>query len=136
MFFSSVKGINRSTSKELSNIYLKVINEKNWRSQNFDFLSSKKLSPGQFLKSSNSRSYHWVLKLLAATLKSEVWEQNCVWLFYYFNLERNYDGLESNSNSPCILLTKYINFNKKETESKMESFTHGFKETNLVHQLI
>ena len=134
MFFSSVKGINRSTSKELSNIYLKVINEKNWRSQNFGFLSSKKLSPGQFLKSSNSRSYHWVLKLLAATLKSEVWEQNCVWLFYYFNLERNYDGLESNS--PCILLTKYINFNKKETESKMESFTHGFKETNLVHQLI
>ena len=32
-----------------------------------------------------------------ATLKSEVWEQNCVWLFYDFHFERNYDVLKSNS---------------------------------------
>ena len=46
MFFSSIKGINRLISKEMSNIYLKVTTEKNWRSQNFDFLSLRHLSPG------------------------------------------------------------------------------------------
>ena len=45
MFFRSIKGINRLISKEMSNIYLKVTTEKNWRSQNLDFLSSKNLSP-------------------------------------------------------------------------------------------
>ena len=35
------------------------------------------------------------LKLLVAT--SKVWEQNCMWLFYYFNFERNYDVLKSES---------------------------------------
>ena len=34
----------------MSNIYLKnTIEEKNWRSQNFDFLGLKNLSPGQLL---------------------------------------------------------------------------------------
>ena len=33
----------------MSNIYLKVIiEEKNWRSQNFDFLGLRNLSQGQF----------------------------------------------------------------------------------------
>ena len=40
--------INRLSSKGMSNIYFKVIIEKNWRSQNFDFLSLKDLSPNQF----------------------------------------------------------------------------------------
>ena len=40
----------------MSNIYLKVTIEKNWRSQNFDFQSLKNSSPGQFLGSSNSRN--------------------------------------------------------------------------------
>ena len=66
MFLNSIKGINRLISKGMSNIYLKVTIEKNWRSQNFDFLNLKNLSPGQFLGSSNSRRYHWILKLLAA----------------------------------------------------------------------
>ena len=61
------KEINRLLSKRMSNIYLKVTIEKNWRSQNFDFLSLKNLSPGQFLGSSNSRKYQWILKLLVAT---------------------------------------------------------------------
>ena len=33
----------------------------------FDFLSLKKLSPGKFLGSSDSREYHWILKLHVAT---------------------------------------------------------------------
>ena len=57
MFFNSIKEINRLRkeinsllSKGMSNIYLKVtIEEKNQRSQNFDFLGLKNLSPGQFL---------------------------------------------------------------------------------------
>ena len=35
-----------------------------------------------------------------------------------------------------ILLNKNIDFNKNETESKMENPTHSFKETNHVLQLI
>ena len=62
MFFSSIKGINKLISKEMSNIYLKVTIEKNSRSQNFDFLSLD-----QFLESSNSRRYHQFLKPLVAT---------------------------------------------------------------------
>ena len=67
MFFSSIKGMNKLISKGMPNIYLKVANEKNWRSQNFDFLSSKTLSPGQFLGSSNSRRNYLILKILVVT---------------------------------------------------------------------
>ena len=38
--------------------FLKVTIEKNLRSQIFDFLSLKNLSPGRFLGSSNLRKYH------------------------------------------------------------------------------
>ena len=55
-----------------------------------------------------------------------------MWLFYYFNFKRSYDVLKSKS--PCILLNKNINFNKNETESKMENPTHRFRETSLVLQ--
>ena len=141
MFFNSItkmkrlrKEINRLLSKRMSNNYLKVTIEKNWRIQNFDFLILKYLSLAQFLGSSNSRRYHWIIKLPAATSKSEVWKQNCEWVFYYFNFERNYDILKSRS--PFILLNKNINFSKNETESKMENPTHSFREENLVLQLI
>ena len=40
------------------------------------------------------------------------------------------------SMSPCILLNKIINFDKNETESKMENSTHSFREKNLVLQLM
>ena len=46
MFFSSIKEINTLIGKGMPNIYLKVTIEKNWHSQNFDFLSLKKLPPG------------------------------------------------------------------------------------------
>ena len=56
MFFNSIKKIDRLRkeintllSTGMSNIYLKVtIEEKNWRSQNFNFLGLKTLSPCQF----------------------------------------------------------------------------------------
>ena len=67
MFFSSVKGINRLVSTGMSNIYLKIIIEKNWHAQNFYFQSLQNLSPGVFLGSSNSWRYHWTLDLLVAT---------------------------------------------------------------------
>ena len=48
MFINSIKEIYRLLSTEMSNIYLKLTIEKNFRSQNFDFLSLKNLSSGQF----------------------------------------------------------------------------------------
>ena len=58
-FFLSIlnshpSSFNRLISKGMPNIHLKVIIEKNWDSQSFDFLSFKNSSPGYFLGSSNS----------------------------------------------------------------------------------
>ena len=55
-----------------------------------------------------------------------------MWLFHYFNLKKYYDVLKSR----CILFNKNINFNKNETELKIENTTNGFRDTNLVLQLI
>ena len=52
----------------------------------------------------------------------------------FFNFERNHDFLKSKC--PCILLSKNINFNKNERESKIENPTYSFRETNLVFQLL
>ena len=61
------KKINRLLSKGMWKIYIKVtIEEKNWRSQNFDVLGFKNLSPGQFSGSPNSRRHHWIFELLVA----------------------------------------------------------------------
>ena len=49
-----------------------------------------------------------------------------MWLFY-FNFGRNYDALKSKN--PCILLNKNINFNKNETELKMENLTVSQRQT-------
>ena len=57
-----------------------------------------------------------------------------MWLFYCFNFEWNHDGLKSKI--PCILLSKNMNFNKSEVESKMENPTLTFREVNFVLQLI
>ena len=54
--------------------------------------------------------------------------------FYYFNFEMNYDVLESKSS--WILFNKNIDFNKNETESKMENPIHRFRQKNLLLQLI
>ena len=52
-FVKKKKKINILLSKGMPDIYLRVAIEKSWRSQNFDFLSSKNTSPGQFFGSSN-----------------------------------------------------------------------------------
>ena len=39
-----------------------------------------------------------------------------MWLFYYFDFERNYYVLKSKG--PYFLLNKKVNFNKNETDSK------------------
>ena len=61
------KEINRLLSKEMSNICLKVTFEKNLTFSKLWFSRLKKLSPDQFLGSSNSRRYHWILNLLVVT---------------------------------------------------------------------
>ena len=48
-----------------------------------------------------------------------------MWLFNFFNLERNDDVLKSKN--PYMLLNKNINFNKNETESKMENPAHSLE---------
>ena len=95
----------------MPNIYLKVTIEKNMKKLTFSkirFSMFNKFVTRSVLGSSNSRRC-WILKLLVASKKLEVWEQNCAWLFCH--------------QSPCILLNKSINFNKHKTKSKMENPT-------------
>ena len=130
----SNKGISKSISKGMSNIYLKVTIQKNWRSQNFDFLSLKNLFPDQILGSSKSRRDIIEFKSSCCNLKIRgLGAKTCV-AFLLFNLERNY-GV-SKSKCSCILLNKNINFNKNNKESKMKNPTYSFRETNAVLQLI
>ena len=49
----------------------------------------------------------------------------CVWPFYHFDFERNYNVL--NSNSLCFLLNKNINYN----QNKMESHIHFWRAESL-----
>ena len=86
-----------SSTKEINKLMSKVVIEKNWRSQNFDFLSLKKFSLGQFLEITKSSRYHEILELLVTTLKSEVWQQNCLLHFYYFTFDKNFDAWKSKS---------------------------------------
>ena len=58
-----------------------------------------------------------------------------MWLFYYFNFERNNDALKSKS--PFMhFVEKKINFNKNEMELKMEKPMHSFRDTSLVLQIV
>ena len=66
------------------------------------------------------------MKLLIATHKSDVWEQNCVWLFYYFNFERSSDALKPKC--PCIWLNKNINFNKNKKRNRKLKIRHTLLE--------
>ena len=96
----------------MPNIYLNVTIEKNWRPQNFKF------------KKFVIRSVFGELQLTQISFNFKIIFENCVWLFYYFNFESNYDVLKSKK--PCILLKKNKNFNKNKMESKMENSTHSF----------
>ena len=55
-------------------------------------------------------------------------------LFCCFNFEMNYDVLKSKG--LCLMLSKNINFNKNQLESKMENPPHTFREMNLVLRLV
>ena len=68
MFFNSNKGMIRLLNKGISNICFKVtIEEKNWRSQNFDILGFKDLSPGPFWGTTTHKGiiefYNFLLQL-------------------------------------------------------------------------
>ena len=123
------KEINRSLSKGLSYIYLKVTLEKKWNTQNLDFLSLKISSPGQFLRSSNSRRYQWIFRFIFKGLGAKL----CL-DFPLFYFERNHEVLKSKS--LCFLLKKYIKFYKNKTEWKMENPTRSFRGINHVLQLV
>ena len=69
--FNSVKEINRSTkelsrlsSKGMPNIYLKVTVD---TFSELGFSGFKKFVASSVLENSNSRRYHWILKLFVAT---------------------------------------------------------------------
>ena len=74
-----------------------------------DSTKFKNSSPGQFLGAPVHADIIKFLKLLVDVLKSK---------------------------SLCILSNKNINFDKNETELKMENPKHSFRDTNLVLQLI
>ena len=84
----------------MANIYLKVTFEMR------RFLGLKNLSAGQFSGTSNSTH----ISLNFKTSRCKTSGSKTVWLFYYFNFERNYDVLKSKS--PCTLLNKNINLIK------------------------
>ena len=109
----------------MSNSYLKVTIQQKRHSQNFWFSNFKKFG---------SRSVFGELQLTQISLK---FKTSCCNLkirgvgakrFHYFNSEWNYKVLKWKS--PCILLNKNLNFNKKEMELKMENPIHGFREMN------
>ena len=124
------KEMNRLISKGTSNIYLNVTIEKKWFTQNLDFKSIKRSSPGQFLGelqltliSLNSQTSCCNLKIrdLGAKL--------CV-AFLLFSFWKKLRLFKVKS--PWFLFNKNINFNKNETEMKMENPTQSFRELNHV----
>ena len=58
-----------------------------------------------------------------------------MWLYCYFNFERNFDVLKSKSPCFLFLLKKNIIFNENKKELKMENLTHASRETRFVLQL-
>ena len=111
--------INRLLSKGMSNIYQKVTIEK---FSKLRFSAFKKFVTRSVF--GELQLTHISLNFLVVTKKADIWEENCVQLFYYFNFERNYDVLKLKS--LCILLNKDINFNKNKTETIFERQTLCF----------
>ena len=139
MFFSSIKEItrlwkeiNRLLRKGMSNIYLKFTIEKKWRAQNFDFISLKSLSPGQFLWSFKSHRYHWIFKLFFSNLTIRGLEAKsyvaCLLFLFWKELWRFLELM-------LFVKQKYINFNKNETDL-MENYTYSLRCMNHVLQLL
>ena len=62
--------------------------------QNLNFPGLKHSSPGSAFGELQLTQISLHFKISCCNLKSEVWEQKRVWLFYYFNFEGNYDVLK------------------------------------------
>ena len=108
----------------MSNIYLKVIIQKNWRFQNFDFLSLKNLPTRSIFGELQLTQISYNFQTSCYKLKIK---KLCV--AFLFNFERNYDALKLKS--PCILLNKNINVNKNEAGSKMGNPTQSLEKQTL-----
>ena len=114
--FSSIKEVNRLLketnrllSKELSNIYLSVTIEKKWRTQN------------QISLNFQTSCCNLKVKVLRVPFLSFLfWKE--LWRFKV--------------KESMLFVKQNINFNKNETESKMENPTHSFRDMNLVLQLV
>ena len=84
----------------MSNIYLKVTIA---MFQSFDFQGLRNFSQVRFGEL-QLRQISLSFKTSCCNLKSNVWDQHCVWLLHYFNFERSYDVLKSKKQ--CVLRTK------------------------------
>ena len=114
----------------MSDIYLKAAIEKNLRSQNFNLLSFRNLSPGQFLGTPTSTHISLNFKTFCWNLKNQRSGSKTVSGFSTVLILK-----AIMSKNPYVLLNKIIHFNKSKTELKAENPTHSFRETNLVLQL-
>ena len=131
MFFNSIKEIFRLVSKGMSNIYIKVAIEKKF--SKLRFCKSKKFVSTSVFGELQLTQISMNFKTSCCNIKIRGLGAKVCVSFLFFNFERNCDVLKSKI--PCFLLNKKINFNKNETESKMENPTDTRKE-NLVLQLI
>ena len=113
----------------MSNIYLKVTTEDILKTR---FSGFKKCHHVSFWKALAQADIIEFSNFLLSLKNLKSGGQNCLWLFYYLNFERNYYVLKSKNS--WILLNKNINFNKNKTESKMGDPTHSFRETNAAPQ--
>ena len=124
--------INGLLSKGVSSIYLKVTVQKKWCTQNSDFLSSKSSFPGQFLGSSNSCRYHWLLKRLVENLKIRGLAAKLCLAFLLFLFWKEFWSF--NVKESMLFVNKNIKFNKNETETKIENPAHSFRKMSHVLQ--
>ena len=123
MFSSSNKDINRLIGKGMPNFSLK---RRSGVLKTSNFIVFRSVFVGQIKLTQISFTF----KTSCFSLKIRVSRQKGIWLFHYFNFQRNYGVL--NLTSLCFLLNKNITFNKNETESKMENLAYTFREMNLV----
>ena len=125
------KEINR-LSKGMPNIYLEVTIEKNWRYQNFHFLSFKNLPPvfGELQLMQISLNF----QTSCCNLKKRSESRGLYVAFLLFLFWKEWRCSILRSKSACILLNKNINY-KKETGLKIKNPIHSLRETNLVLQL-
>ena len=87
----------------MSNIYLKVTIE---TFSKLRFSGFKKFVTSSVFGELKLTQITMNFKTSCCNLNSVVWKQNCAWLFYYLNFERNYNVLKSKS--LCFLLSKKI----------------------------